>query len=294
MILVFLILLFILKFNSPAAYIDYLIGLLLMLCFASAVFTLWVRINLHVQADSQVKYIHEGDDINITVRILAPDFFSKMRAVVELSNLQRGEHQTEKRIITEPRTELHFSGMHTGTIELRVKYVEVFGAFGVLRLWRRNVFETRINVYPNAGPAPDRFVRMSYAQGSGETQNAKGDDYTEIFELRPFREGDQLRHIHRQLSAKYDEYIVKVGSDSRRKIYNYYIENGLDFPEMSARIAQMFTLLSTLEKEDGSLMAAAYRSRFYAIVSMSQLYGLADRIYEDYLPADKTAGGKES
>ena len=48
MILVFLALLLILKFNSPAVYTDYLIGLLLVLCAASAAFTVWVKSELHL------------------------------------------------------------------------------------------------------------------------------------------------------------------------------------------------------------------------------------------------------
>jgi uncharacterized protein (DUF58 family) len=290
MILIFLALLFILKFNSPAVFLDYLIGLVLVLCAASVLYTLWVARSLHVQVDTGPDSVHEGEDISVTVRVSSPEFFGKLRACFSLHNLQRSKSSSEKRIITEHRTEFRFSGSETGTIELSVPYVEIYGVFGVFRIRRRDLFAARVNVYPNPGPSPDRHVRMVYIPGDGETHNAKGDDYTEIFELRPLQEGDSLRHVHRQLSAKYDEYIIKVGSDSRRKVYNYYIENGLDFPEISDRIAEMFTLLRSLDMEDGSLMAASYKGRFYAMVNMTQLYGLTDRIYADYLPEGEKTG----
>ena len=40
----------------------------------------------------------------------------------------------------------------------------------------------------------------------------KGDDYSEIFEIRTYREGDELKHIHWNMSSKFQEFFVKVGS----------------------------------------------------------------------------------
>ena len=291
MILVILAILFILKFDSPSVYMDYLIGLVLVLCLASAAFTVWVRNEIHIEVDTQTRRIHEGDDLDMTVRVVSPEFYGKIRAAVELTNLQRGAQVTEKRWLKDHRCELVFSGLETGTIEISVPYVEVFGLFGILRLKKRNAFTTRLNVYPNPGPSPDRHVRVSYIPGDGEMLNAKGDDYSEIYDVRPLQEGDDLRHIHRQLSARHDEYIVKVGSDSRRPVYNYYVNDGLDFAEMTERIAQMFTLRQTLDSEEGALMSAIYRGRFFEMTFDSQLYGLADLIYRDCLPEEKKSEG---
>ncbi len=293
MILVFLAILFILKFNDPAPFTDYLIGLVLLLCIASAAFAVWVSRNIDMEVSTHMRSLNAGDSINVSVKITHPDFYGKLRAVVKLSNLQRKESAVEKRVITENVTELCFSGLSTGTIEVKIPYVEVFGIFGIFRIRRRTGFKTRVNVYPCEGPSPDKYVRVSYIHGGGEIQNVKGDDYSEIFEVRPIQEGDDLRHVHRQLSAKYDEYIIKVGSDSRRQVFNYYLEDGLPFPEMSVRIAQMVTLRKSLDKEEDALMAAAYKGRFYVIAVDSQLYDLADRIYEEYLPKEpKYKGAK--
>ncbi len=292
MILVILALLFILKFNSPSVYIDYLIGLVLVLCAASAIYTLWMRYALHLEVDTQIGPVHEGESFRITVRVVSPELFGKLQAAVELRNLHRNTRVTEKHILTEHRTELSFSGFSSGTVELTIPYVKVYGAFGILGLKKRDVFYKRFNVYPKDGPSPDRHIRMSYLPGAGEFQNAKGDDYTEIYEVRPLQEGDDLRHIHRQLSARFDEYIVKVGSDSRRPVYVYYVDDLPEFPEMSDRVAQMFTLKKNLDNEEGSLMAAEYRGRIYEIIGDPQLCSLADIIYENCLPEDEKSGGK--
>lgn len=291
MILVFLILLFILKFNSSSVYLDYLTGLLLLLCAVSAVFTLWVRRSLHLEVDLHSDYAYEGEPIGLTLRVIAPELCGKLRAAVTLRNLHRGSVAAEKHILSGRRCELSLSGQESGTIELTVPYVEVFGAFGLLRVKRRDIYSARINVYPCAGLSPDRHLRLNYVRGAGELQNAKGDDYSEIYELRPIQEGDDLRHVHRQLSAKYDEYIIKVGSDSRRPVYTYYIEDGLDFQELSERVAEMETLRESLDKEEGALMAAVYGGRLYELNVSGQLHGLADRIYEDSLP-ENPRGGK--
>ena len=49
-------------------------------------------------------------------------------------------------------------------------------------------------------------------QGENYLTDQKGDDYSEIFEIRTYREGDELKHIHWNMSSKFQEFFVKVGS----------------------------------------------------------------------------------
>ncbi len=290
MILIFLLLLFILKFNGPAVYLDYLTGLLILLLLASAVFTAWVRKSMQIGVEMPAARVHEGDELRVTVKVLSPPLHGKLTANVEIRDLQCGKRIKEKHLLSDVRSELIFRDLAPGTAELSIPYVSVSGIFGILHLRQHDVFSVKFNVYPCAGPEPDRYVRVSYLPGGGETRNAKGDDYSEIYEVRPLQEGDDLRHVHRQLSARFDEYIVKVGSDSKRPVYTYYAEDGLSFPEMTVRIAQMFTLKESIVREEGSFMAVSYKGRLFEIVTDSQLYDLTDFIYANYLPDGAGAG----
>ena len=56
-------------------------------------------------------------------------------------------------------------------------------------------------------------VHMYERQEDHPLNHQKGDDYSEIFEIRSYREGDELKHIHWNMSSKFQEFLVKVGSE---------------------------------------------------------------------------------
>lgn len=49
-------------------------------------------------------------------------------------------------------------------------------------------------------------------QGVSYLPHQKGEDYSEIFEVRNYHEGDELKHIHWKMSLKFQELLVKIGS----------------------------------------------------------------------------------
>lgn len=49
-------------------------------------------------------------------------------------------------------------------------------------------------------------------QGYSYSPNQKGDDYNEIFEIRQYHDGDEFKHIHWNMSSKFQELYVKVAS----------------------------------------------------------------------------------
>lgn len=51
-----------------------------------------------------------------------------------------------------------------------------------------------------------------YSEADEYSPYHKGEDYAEVFDVRPFRETDSLRHIHWKVSMKKDELYVKEGS----------------------------------------------------------------------------------
>jgi len=53
-------------------------------------------------------------------------------------------------------------------------------------------------------------------ENDGLLQNRKGTDYSEIFDLRDYRSGDDVRAIHWKLSGKLDRLVVKEASDPTR------------------------------------------------------------------------------
>lgn len=69
-------------------------------------------------------------------------------------------------------------------------------------------------MYPQINDLIVRAERVSFANFSGATYDRqhKGQDRTEVFEMRDFRNGDSLKSVHWKLSARFDELLVREPS----------------------------------------------------------------------------------
>ena len=207
---ILLILLFALKFNYQTVYLDYLISFVLLISLVSLGICLVVKKLLILDIDADDRWFKEGDSIKLKMMIDSPSFHTDIIPIVELKCLQTSETQTQVLPCEDSGTVFEFRDLKPGTMVLSVEKVRVSGFFGLVKLYKKLGFEKQFNVYPKKAPVNYRYVRKTFIPGEGEILNAKGDDYTEIFEVRPIQEGDDLKHAHRALSAKYDEYIIKI------------------------------------------------------------------------------------
>ena len=284
MIIVVLLLLIALKLDCQELYLDYLIGFVLLISLASFLVFFYIRQNLILRIEPEEKWLKEGDSVGLKLSVVLPAFHTNIRSVVELKYLQTGLKESRSLLCEESGTVFRFDDLKPGTVRLEIKKVSVSGLLGLVRLPRKIEYSREFNVYPKKAPVNFSMVRKNYIRGEGEILNAKGDDYNEIYEVRPLQEGDDLKHVHRALSAKYDEYIVKVGSDSRKSYYTYYLSEEEDFTVMLNLLGQLTELRETAVKEEGALMTAIYKGVEKELTYESQLYDLIDEVYADYVP----------
>ena len=284
---ILLILLFALKFNYQTVYLDYLIAFVLLISLVSLGICLVVKKLLILDIDADDRWFKEGDSIKLKMMIDSPSFHTDIIPIVELKCLQTSETQTQILPCEDSGTVFEFIDLKPGTMVLSVEKVRVSGFFGLVKLYKKLGFEKQFNVYPKKAPVNYRYVRKTFIPGEGEILNAKGDDYTEIFEVRPIQEGDDLKHAHRALSAKYDEYIIKVGSDSRKALYTYYLGDGEEFSVMLDLLGQVAELREKMIKDEGAYITAIYKGVQKELVFDSQLYELIDEVYRDYIPQEE-------
>jgi uncharacterized protein (DUF58 family) len=284
---ILLILLFALKFNYQTVYLDYLISFVLLISLVSLGICLVVKKLLILDIDADDRWFKEGDSIKLKMMIDSPSFHTDIIPIVELKCLQTSETQTQILPCEDSGTVFEFRDLKPGTMVLSVEKVRVSGFFGLVKLYKKLGFEKQFNVYPKKAPVNYRYVRKTFIPGEGEILNAKGDDYTEIFEVRPIQEGDDLKHAHRALSAKYDEYIIKVGSDSRKSLYTYYLGDGEEFSVMLDLLGQVVELREKMIKDEGAYITAIYKGVQKELVFDSQLYELIDEVYRDYIPQEE-------
>lgn len=104
---------------------------------------------------------------------------------------------------------------HGGCYSFRLRKVRIYGWFGIIYVTKYIQSEAQLNVMPQIVPLNVRVGEASrHFMGEAEVHDDRsgGDDVTEVFQIRPFREGDRLQSIHWKLSAKEDELMVKENS----------------------------------------------------------------------------------
>lgn len=100
---------------------------------------------------------------------------------------------------------------HCGAVEVWVKSVRVSDLLGLTFLCKRVGYRDKIAILPEAFPMNAEFESKT---ASGEetcvfSEAKPGDDPSEIFMLREYRDGDRLNRIHWKLSSRSDNFIVK-------------------------------------------------------------------------------------
>lgn len=104
-----------------------------------------------------------------------------------------------------------FTPKHCGYIDISSARAAVYDIIGLTFIFKKIQFNDRITVLPKVYPFSSETERsFSYnAEGDTFSQTRSGDDPSEIFELREYRSGDSLNHIHWKLSSRGEKFIVK-------------------------------------------------------------------------------------
>lgn len=100
---------------------------------------------------------------------------------------------------------------HCGVVELYIKSIKITDFLGFSFLFRKIGFADRIIVLPNAFPM-DGSLESGIVSGSESnifSAVKPGDDPSEIFQLREYRDGDRHNRIHWKLSSRSESFIVK-------------------------------------------------------------------------------------
>lgn len=102
-----------------------------------------------------------------------------------------------------------------GELEFRCQSIHVIDMLGLFRLRTRPFKDTNTIIYPqslNLNVTLSDMIRgESVTEGS--VQNRKGNDRSEIYDIREYQTGDDVRSIHWKLSEKTDKLIVRESSE---------------------------------------------------------------------------------
>lgn len=220
--------------------------------------------------------VHDTLDINYKITSSLPVF--KARVWVKATRLQSGDNSTDSFVLSSDYT-YRYQLNEFGTYRFEVSKIVLYGVYDIWGFGCRNKFSFELNVYPL--PERSAFDEMVTIQNDADSTLNKGDDYSEIFELRNYMPGDDFKHIHHALSAKNDDYIVKVGCDSDDTRYLFRIANYKDFNRFEKTLSSIYyAYLNAREKN--TCVFVVYHDNMEEIYSEYDIYRLCDIIYEEY------------
>lgn len=197
-----------------------MIILILMACFAAGLMhgdAKAVRISLQVRSG-----IQRGKDLPLVFKVesrhpLRVTGIIRIQVDIFYEMLQKTERKYIELLAEGDRNsyEIPVRMEQCGDVRFSCAQIQIGDLLNLFRLKVRPFQEIYTTVYPEKMPVQMQLSRTAIGayRDNGLVQNRKGDDPSEIFDLREYVPGDDIRSIHWKLSGKMDRLILRQASD---------------------------------------------------------------------------------
>ena len=278
-----LVLLFISYFNNNI-YISYLLTFCIICALLSIVYSLYMFFKLKIDLDVVSEYTSERDEIKVVVDKCNMVNRPTIIGVFTLYNRQL-KRKEEKYYISFKNDEdtIYIPVSNCGDLEVTINSIGISGLFGLFILFKKYNKKFDIKVYPRPVSEIEYESKRILIKNNGQPANIKGDDYSEIYEIRPFRDGDDLRHIHPALSQKFDEYMIKVGSENQSDLLLYEMSETNSFYAVIKELRKVSQIYKDNCDDITKYFCIKYKYNWHIILNKRSLYGFYDMVYGDWI-----------
>lgn len=123
-------------------------------------------------------------------------------------------HQSQDYAFEDEEVHIILNGQHCGNIEIQIYHVYFSDYFNLISLKKRSRQTLSLMVMPSLLNIETTVEQLNCQthQNVFYDPHHPGDDYSELFDMRPYQEGDALNRIHWKLSMKSQHLMVKEGS----------------------------------------------------------------------------------
>lgn len=278
--------LIILQHFYPNQFLLYLIILLFNLSICSIVIAIYTRKNIEIETDYLIADYHCGNEIDLKYIGNMKHIFSPTQLKIRIKNLHtKTERYNDFSYITYNENEYNwrYPLRQIGTYEIKLESIVVHDFFRIVHFKKSLDKVFQFNVYPIPKSYKERDIIEEIIYNDGESVNERGLDFTEIFAFHEYQDGEYFKHVHPILSAKYDKYIMKEGSDSQKKVYIYPIPKCKDFDRLSPHLFKIYQLFITVVLEQDEFFYIRYENKDIPIYSHYDLYSVMNELYKEYL-----------
>lgn len=202
----------------------------LLLLFPMAAAALYLKYSVSAAVEIPVPAAQKGETAELAVRIRNKAFLPLTHGSVRLEIVETfGELKKTEfdiRIQAGMRSDaswiFRMDCVRCGNFKVRVRRILVGDLLGILYLRAGREREGEIvTVLPRIEPMElelnQTFGSMAWNEETGEyNPHRAGDDPSEVYQIRGFREGDSMRQIHWKMTARTGEVMVREFSDPVR------------------------------------------------------------------------------
>lgn len=205
------------------------------------------------------------------------DFAEQRRYVVPIGAMQE-EYQ------------LPYKAELCGRLDIKIKSIKICDFLGLFMTDLMAVGDIEAVVYP-------RNIALTAIGGKNEykrpdlglvNSGKRGNDNSEIFDLKEYQSGDPIKNIHWKLSAKTDELVVKQNSDLYSYNVLYYIDASLEKEGIKFTNEQISNVLEVGINLEKSIITADIKHRiavpegnelkFIPVDEVSRYYNVVQQI----------------
>lgn len=184
------------------------------------IFVIVCKNKISIKSNMKKNSFNKNEDIPVSFTINNSSMVSIGRADIILSIKNKSGVEKIKKLsvslMSNSETESSFtiSSKYCGAITVSVLGIRVYD---YLSLFYKNIANSSYEI-GEVLILPELYnvnanIQNNDSESNNETEvfsdKESGDDYSEVFEVREYEEGDKLHRIHWKLSSKYDEMMVK-------------------------------------------------------------------------------------
>ncbi len=263
----------------------------------------WNNVKVKFVTNSSVVNKDEFFDISIIIKNKSLLPVSRMDILLAYGN-QYGNDTIKEKIqismdkLCKQEVSTRVSSSYCGNLTFQLKTIKVYDFFHMFNLTKRLSKSITISVLPICYSLEDFITEnVTFLSDSNEFSPYKsGDDPSEVFQIREYREGDKTSRIHRKLSYKYNEMMMKeysypINTKILTLIDLYCGENKGNKIEIVDSLLHVLMSVSMLGVVNNYKQSVFYKMNGLdcmekGISSESEIYELFESLYALDIPKD--------
>ncbi|MBH1941702.1 DUF58 domain-containing protein [Mobilitalea sibirica] len=172
---------------------------------------------------SVVHVAGKGETIPVTVQINNPTVFPIPNLTIYLSyrnTFSNKKHSKDITVSVNCKTStgviFHIQSEHAGNLEVSLAKLRIFDYLRMFSLRKSQKGEVKIAILPKMHEISEEYIinrNKMLVESDVFSQVKSGDDPSEVFAIREYREGDRPQRIHWKLSVKQNQLMIKDFSE---------------------------------------------------------------------------------